>query len=73
MYAAMRAARLRSARSVACGSLPRLTPPQFGNPGLAAQALIRVVKPSYTTKRYTKYHPKIFGKIIKYKIKFNKT
>jgi hypothetical protein len=28
---------------------PRLTPPQFGNPGLATQALIRVAKPSYTT------------------------
>jgi hypothetical protein len=23
--------------------------PQFGNPGLATQALIRVAKPSYTT------------------------
>jgi hypothetical protein len=47
MYAA-KAARLRSARSWLHHSHAMLHP-QFGNPGLATQAIIRVAKPSYTT------------------------
>jgi hypothetical protein len=52
---------------------PRLTPPQFGNPGLATQALIRVAKPSYTTgtlgEMYAKIFRNIFNKNMENKIK----
>jgi len=45
---AVRALGVRLARSVACGSLPRLPHPHFASPGLAAQALIRAGKTSVT-------------------------
>ena len=45
---AIRALGVRSARSVAYGSFPRLSHPHFASPGLAAQALIRAGKTSVT-------------------------
>jgi hypothetical protein len=39
--------------------------PQFGNPGLATQALIRVAKPSYTTGTLNASFANFF-RIIKY-------
>jgi len=45
---AVRALGVRLARSVACGSFPRLPHQHFASPGLAAQTLIRAGKTSVT-------------------------
>ena len=53
-------------------SLPRLAPPQFASPGLAPQALIRAVKPSFTTGNVKRHVGKKIKKLLnKIFISFN--